>query len=602
MKPGYRVVAICATFALLLCARVRGQQVLDQVPSDAAGVFEVKSLQDASNKVAKLAKSLGVDQFVPQFADPLGAVMDEFGVKQGLDKSGDMAIAFFNPKQQGGAGANAGGEVGKNPPPAVVLLPTDDYKAFLGNFQNVKDVGNGVSEVQVPKNKETLYVANHGKYVVAAMDKALLGKKAGLKLQGPISKEVQAKDALIYFDIKSLRPLIQQGITQGKQEFEKGMKNPQNQNNPFAAQMTPQLKAIFDQYFNLADRFASDTRSAAISLNITDTGIGAAGMAEFEDGSYLGKLVAKVKNTDKPLLSGLPQRTYFAFGGASITPEVMRQVMTDFLDPLAKQLAASDPNAQKGFDAMKDAVSSLKEMSIGYVSPGGAQGESFIQVVGVGHGDAKKILEAQKQALPAMNSFMGLGGKSKAEVNVSPEPKTVDGVQLTPYTIKFNFDQNDPQAMREQQAISMLYGRNGISGVIGAVDDNTFLSVQGGTDKLISEAIASAKANKDALSQVANVKMVTDQLPKERTGEFYVALDNIVNAALRFAKQNGIPVNVKIPPNLPPIGFSSGTAESTARVDMIVPTQLIQSLTAAGMQVYMQMNQGPGGAGQGGGI
>lgn len=62
MKRQYRVVAICATVALLLCARVRGQQVLDQVPSDAAGVFEVKSLQGTSNKVAKLAKSLGVDQ------------------------------------------------------------------------------------------------------------------------------------------------------------------------------------------------------------------------------------------------------------------------------------------------------------------------------------------------------------------------------------------------------------------------------------------------------------------------------------------------------------------------------------------------------------
>src|SRR5438270_5239893 len=135
MKPSYRVVSICATVALLLCARVRGQQVLDQVPSDAVGVFEVKSLQDTSTKVAKLAKSLGVDQFVPQFADPLGAMMDEYGVKQGLDKNGDMAIAFFNPKQQGGA--NGGGEIGKNPPPAVVLLPTDDYKAFLGNFQNV---------------------------------------------------------------------------------------------------------------------------------------------------------------------------------------------------------------------------------------------------------------------------------------------------------------------------------------------------------------------------------------------------------------------------------------------------------------------------------
>lgn len=608
MRAGYRVVALCATVALLICARVHGQQVLEQVPSEAVGVFEVKSLQEASTKVAKLAKSLGVDQFVPQFADPLGAVMDQYGLKQGVDKSGDMAIAFFNPKQPPGRdrpkpdGAN-NEKAGNGPPPAVVLVPTDDYKAFLGNFKDVKDAGDDVSEVHVPKNSETLYVVHHGKYAVAAMDKALLARPVGLKLQGPLGKEAQAKDALVYFDIKSLRPLIQQGIKQGKQEFEKGMKNPQGQNNPFGAQMTPQLKAVFDQYFKAADQFVSDTRSAAISFNLTDTGIGAAGMAEFENDSHLGKLVAQVKNTDKPLLAGLPQRSYFGFGGLTISPEVLKQVIVDFVEPLAKQMGGDkDPSVQKGVDAMKEAVTSMRDISFGYVYPGGAPGESIVQVVGVTHGDAKRILDAQKLALPAMNSFMGMGGKSKAQVNISPEPKTVDGVELTQYAIKFNFDPNDPQAMREQQAISMLYGRNGINGVMGAADDKTFISVQGGSDKLIADTLASAKEDKDTLSQAANVKMVGEQLPKQRAGEFYLALDNIVNAGLRFAKQNGFPVNIKIAPNLPPIGVSAGTEESTARLDLVVPTQLIQSLTAAGMQAYMQMNQGPGGAGQGGGI
>jgi hypothetical protein len=613
MKSLHRVVAVCAAVALLVCARARAQQVLDQVPSDAVGVLEVKNLQDMSTKVAKLAKSLGVDQFVPQFADPLGAMMDEYGLKQGVNKNGDMAIAFFAPRQ--GAGARAGGaddadadnkDAGakKDNPPAVVLIAIDDYKGFLGNFNDVKDAGGGVSEVHVPKNSEKLFVVNHGKYAVAAMDKALLSKPAGLKLQGAIGKEARAKDALLYIDVKSLRPMIQQGIKQGRQEFDKAAKDPDAQkNNPFGQQMTPQLKAIIEQYIKAAEQITNDTRSAAISFNISDTGIGAAGMADFEADSSMGRLVAKVQNTDKPLLAGLPQRTYFAFGGMSITPEVMQQLMTDFLDPLAKQLAG--PNGQdalKGFDSLKQAVTSMKDVSFGYVYPGGAPGESMVQAVGIAHGDANKILSGQKQALPAMNTLMGMGGKSKAEINVSPEPKTVEGVQLTQYSIKFNFDQNDPQAMREQQAISMMYGRNGINGVMAAPDNNTFVSVQGGNDKLIADTLASAKANQDTLSGMANVKAVAGQLPKQRSMEFYFALDNVVNAGLRFAKQNGIPVNVKIPANLPPIGFSGGTEQSTARFEMVVPTQLIQSLTAAGMQAWMQMNQGPGAGGQGGGV
>src|SRR5690348_1943257 len=106
MKSFHRVVAVGVAVALLVCATARAQQVLDQVPSDAVGVFEVKDLQDTSTKVAKLAKNLGVDQFVPQFADPLGALMDEYGLKKGVNKNGDMAIAFFAPKQGAKAGAN----------------------------------------------------------------------------------------------------------------------------------------------------------------------------------------------------------------------------------------------------------------------------------------------------------------------------------------------------------------------------------------------------------------------------------------------------------------------------------------------------------------
>jgi len=590
MKTLHRVVAVCAAVALLVCARARAQQVLDQVPSDAVGVFEVKNLQEMSTKVAKLAKNLGVDQFVPQFADPLGALMDEYGLKQGVNKNGDMAIAFFAPKQGANAGANADADNkkegdGKDNPPAVVLIATDDYKNFLKNFNDVKDTGGGVSEVHVPKNNEKLYVMNHGNYAVAAMDKSLLSKPAGVKLQGAIDKEAKAKDALLFIDIKALRPLIQKGIKEGRQQFDKAANDPQAQkNNPFGQQMTPQMKAMIDVYINAAQQVANDAHSAAISFNITDMGIGASGLADFEPDSGTGRLVEKVQNTDKPLLAGLPQRSYFGFGGMSITPAVIQQIMSDFLDPLAKQMGPDAKEAQKGFDAMKQGIAAAKEMSMGYVYSGGAPGESLIQVVGVGHGDAKKILEAQKQALPAMNAFMGMGGKNKAEVNVSPEAKTIEGVQFTQYSIKFNFDQNDPQAMREQQAISMIYGRNGINGVMAAPDDKTFISVQGGNDKLIADLLASAKENQDTLSGLANVKMVAGQLPKQRAAEFYFALDNVVNAGLRFAKQNGIPVNVKIPPNLPPIGFSAGTEQSTARFDMVVPTQLIQSLTAAGMQ------------------
>src|SRR5689334_392101 len=97
MKKMHRVVAgMALLIAVALAGRAQGQ-ALEQVPSNATGVFEVKNLQELSNKIAKLAKTLGIDQMEPHFGDPLGSLMTEMDVKEGLNKNGDMAMGFLKP-------------------------------------------------------------------------------------------------------------------------------------------------------------------------------------------------------------------------------------------------------------------------------------------------------------------------------------------------------------------------------------------------------------------------------------------------------------------------------------------------------------------------
>lgn len=600
MKRLRRVVALCGLAAMSWCGWAGGQQVLEQVPSDAVGVIEVKDLQGVSAKLAKFAKGLGIDQFDPRWADPLASLMDQMDLKQGVNKGGDMAIAFFNPEGKKAGRRNAAEEDdAAKQPPFVVLVPTSDYQQFLGNFQDVKDAGNDLSQVSVPKNHEKLFVAHRGEYAVAAMDKSLLSDHAGLKLKGPAAKEAQSKDAILYIDLKALRPLMEKGLKQGKVEMDKAQQN-QAGPNPFA---TPQMKKMMEQYFNAADEFIKDARSTTISLNLTDTGIGAAALTEFESDSYLGKLIAKVQNTDKPLLAGLPKATYFAFGGAKLTPEVVTQLFTDFLEPLEKELAkqAKGEDVAKAFDAAKQVISSMNDIAAGYAAPA-APNQGLVEVVAVAHGNAQEILKAQKQALPAVSAMVGMSGPTVSADVSFDATKTVDGVEVQPYTLKFNIKGNDFQAMQARQMLTAMYGRNGVSGTMAAVNDNTFLSVQGGGGDLLSDAIAAAKDNTDALSQMASLKQVSSQLPHERAVEFYVALDNIANAAVKFMKQQGMPVQFRLPPNLPPIGVSAGSDESAVRFDAFIPTDLVNSMTAAAMQAWMQMNGGPAGAGHGGGI
>ena len=589
------LVAGCVVLALLVCAQARAQ-VSEQVPSDAAGMLAVKNLEEFSGKIAHFAASVGLTEMDPRWKEPLASLQEQFGVKQGLDKSGDMAIAFFNPHQDG-QGHAAGG-----PPPHMVLLPVSDYKEFLGNFKDVKDAGDGISEVTVPKNNEKLFIEKRGKYAVAAMDKDILSHKGGMKLEGLAAKESQSKDAIIHFNFAVLRPLLQQGLQQARQGMEQGLKQQQQGGanaNPLAPQVTPAMKAMVNQYFKLADEFVNDTKTATIGLGVSDAGISWSAAAAFEPDSYCGKLTAQVKNTDTPMLAGLPQRTYFAFGGMQIAPQVMSQVLSDFFDPIKKELGGDNSDAAKGFDAMKRMMEAVRSSAFGYVMPAGGAGESLIQMAMVSHGDAKTILKNQKEALPAAGSFAGMGGGNvKVNVNMDP-PKDLDGIQVQPYTMKFEFDQNSPMGAQQQQMMNQLYGRNGLTGMIGAVDDKTVVGVQGGNEKLMSDLIASAKGNSDTLDEAAHVKEVASHLPHERAVEFYVAIDNIITGVLNWARQNGFGVNMKLPPNLPPLGFNAGTDGSQVRMDAFIPQKTIQSITSAAIQTYMQMKGGPGGAGPG---
>ncbi len=140
----------------------------------------------------------------------------------------------------------------------------------------------------------------------------------------------------------------------------------------------------------------------------------------------------------------------------------------------------------------------------------------------------------------------------------------------------------------------MVYGPDGQKGVVGEVDAKTLLVVQGGPKQLIDDSVAAAKADSDTLGEQTGVKAVASELPRNRAVVLYVDLGEIVSTGIRFAKGQGLPVNVKLRPNLPPIGMTAGSEESAIRVDVFIPDTLIQGMVAAGMQAQQQQN-GPGG-------
>jgi len=175
--------------------------------------------------------------------------------------------------------------------------------------------------------------------------------------------------------------------------------------------------------------------------------------------------------------------------------------------------------------------------------------------------------------------------------------KTVGGVKLDQYKMNMQMgDPDSPQAAQAQQMMGMIYGPNGMSGVLGAVNDKTFVAVQGGTDQLVEAVVKAAQNPQDVLSGTAPVKAASQQLPQNRFGVFYLQLDQVITSGVKYAQGFGVPVKMQLPPNLAPIGFTASSQGTAVRIDTHVPTTTIQSIVAAGVQAYMQMQGGGQGA------
>ncbi len=594
MKIRNRLIIPLALLALALSARAQAQ-VLDQVPSDAIAVLKVKNLNAINAKIIKIAHAWGIDEMVPEFKDPLGSMLEKGHMSQGINKDGDAAIAFFPMPAGQPAGA---------PPKIVGIIPVSDYKAFVGNFKEPQEDGDITSATSTDDNKP-VFIAHWGDFAAVADNKETLANKpAGFKLAGLAAKEAESKDITIFANMEQLRTV---GLPKLKEQREKFLNEMQNNlgKDEASKKLAPVVKAVVNMYMNAVQDYIEQGTSGVISIDLSDAGISAGSMAEFQPDSRLGQNFAQLKGTGADsALAGLPDKKYFAVGGYAADPKVAQQMLGNLADPIVKELGEAGDQWKPVGDmvsSMKDAVGAMNASGAGYIVPSGAAGqEAVLQSVAVSKGDSKVIRDSNRKVFQSLADMLKSGPQSTnapMTFDFKPDAKTVDGVSFDQLQTNLAMDPNDPKAAQAQQAIALLYGPNGVGAYAGAADDSHYIVVTGGNDQLISDAIASAKGGQDAISPRPNVAMVASHLAKKPVLVYYVFLDNIATSASKLAENFGFPIKLHLPDDLPPIGISVATDGPSIRFDTFVPTELIQNLISAGLKARQDMaggnNNGP---------
>jgi hypothetical protein len=568
-------------------------QVLQQVPSDAPVVIKITNLKAVSDKVAKFATALGLAEMSPQLADPLGSMQEEMKIKEGLDTAGELALVFTKDLLE----ASSPEEV------VMVLLPVTDYKAFLSNLEGAKTDG-PVTTFHPGGGDKELHAANWGKYAVVAQNKALLAQRpTGLKLSPLAAREAKEKDAFLFLNIPTLAPKALEQIEQARAEA-MGMLENELGNEGELKEFAPVAKAAFGQVLKISEGFLRNSTSVSMGLHLSDEGLTGSAITEFKPESYAGKMTSLLKNAKQPLLIGLPARKYLAAGGMVVEPKITSQLIGDALDPISKELAAtkSGKGLSSVIEAVKRFVGAAKSVTFGAPMPTAPIGaESVMQNVFVVKGDAKALADAQKQVMEGLGEMTKTLPKDSGvalNVEITPGAKSVGDVKLDTAVANLVTGENDPNGAQIQQVAALVFGPAGIGGTYGPVNKDTFVMVQGGTDKLLGDVVKSAQTPQDPIGTDAKVKMVSGHLPAQQVAVEYIFVDNIIASVVRYSEGMGFPIKLKLPPNQAPIGISAATEGSALRFDGFIATELIQNVVAGGMQMKMEM-EGEGGGGGG---
>lgn len=585
-----RAVAAAVLMFLIIAPMARGQ-VLNQVPGDALVVMTVNDLQQTSGRIGELAKLLGIADMLPPAADPLAAVQLQTGMRDGINKAGDMAIAMFNPAVAGGRSDRA----------ILLLLPVTDYAAFIKNFANAKKDGD-LDVVNFPRDPSPTYVANWGQYAVLSPGKEMMAKKpGGLALPAVAARELGAKDIAVYANMPEVAKLA--GDAMGDMRTELTREIDRNLGMDEAnKKYVPLAKVGANHLVDLMEGFMSSTQGAVMGMTVSPKGIDWSMVCEFLPASELGKFAAEAKNTDATLVGGLPTDNYLVYGGVVYDGPAMLKAYDQLVGPMLPELQKLGDDAKPALaalDSMKQLQGSVKDASFGMVAPTGKLGEaSLFQGAYVVHGDANALMKAYRDYMVNQDALMKMvPGNQQMKTTLKQAAKTVDGVALDEVVMQYNLNPTNPMEAQMAQFMGMLYGPNGLSALMGVVNDTTMVYVMGGNDALLKSTITAARAGGDNLGARANLKSTVANLPQKRIAVYYVSLETLINTAVRYAQEMGMGVPVQLPADLPPIGITAATERSAMRIDAHVPAVLMQKIGEAAMKLQQQMMGGPGGPG-----
>ena len=581
-----RVIGMSAASAALIvaCGHAALAQSLSSVPDNAIVFAKVNRIDQTNKKLSALLKQWGVAAMDPQFADPLATLQSKLKVDKGLKTDGDLAVIVFN--TQAIPGPHEG-------PPVVVMLPITDYAVFSSNFVDATVEGD-ITDITLPETQEPAYMAQWGNYAAISTDRKLVSQKPkASKAGGLAGKELTDKDIVVYVNFASFRQQANAFMGMG-QMMMAGQMEQAAQAKPATAKYAGLAKIFVQQLFTGLTHVVNETQAVTYGVSLSDQGVQVTYLAEFAPKSYLAGLVQSWKPQGATAIAGLPAGKYAAVAAWNIDGATANTLINDALGPIVTEAQTMGEDGKPIVDyiqATTQIFASTRSQTFGMTVGQGEAGKSpLFNMVSVLQGEAAKIAQGELLMISSQeefqNALMPAGAGSKTALVKGA--KTVDGVKFDQATVTADTTSGSPA---QQKMVEAMYGPGGIQMSWGAVNPQTLLLTTHKDDAAISSAIVAAKAMKPMLID-APTKASLSALPSKGFMQAFIYGDQIMEMVSKGSQtMMGMPIEFKIPADTPPVALGMSTEGTAVRMDLYVPSPLIEAIAKAAMQEAVKGQQ-----------
>lgn len=558
----------------VLFAQAKAPAVLNLVPADSEIVVIVPSLSGMNQKLASLNAAMG--GMVPWMGDTLGELKRGSGMANGINDDGGMAIILNNLIEAADAQTDA--------PPILVLVPVSDYNAFVGNF-NVKPAADGLTSITMTQGSEAFVRQVEG-YALLGADKAVVqaykpgnAGPAMVKKAGKLgSQYVATSDFLIVADMSILGPKLKPKLDQAMKEAKTALEN-----DPDAAKGSPvDPKVVMQAYEDAMASMLASSEMLVIGLDMSELGLGMTYAAQFKEGSDVAKMFKPSDSSASKLLAGVAQKPYMFAVSQNLESIDLSKIITTVAD----MMKATSPEAAKMITAALPLFEQTKGMtSIYYPGQMNLAGGLFNAASMVATDDPAAYVKAFRGYLETLATTQlpiqlpnDENGNAQPAANIAfftqynANTTTVEGVAIDQYELRYDL----PPAVlaKINPQLMMLTGMSAQRGYVAQVNGKVIIT---GTADLptLTEAIKAAKAG-NGLNADQGIGQVRKQLTNNADFEAYLNLGTIASTALGFAQAMGQQIDVQVPADLAPIGYSMSLDDNGVAARTYVPMSVIK--------------------------